>query len=422
MASIIRSINDLPTLRCSIGVRNRKPVLLTQPYIGADKLDSELETPFIAPDGQEFLQHTLSQPNLPVARHIEILHKAALEGVPLWLQLSQDSADAALLPWEEAIFHRTGRRTLRISNFVKPLHTAARPASGCVCIGTHAKGDFSLTDEIAELLTSLAVALNENTYDARVSVFAPPWETEKLRRYLSFADTGGLLIDIVDLSPAGYDPAPQTRSISDSPQVTNPWLRWIQDHHRDTGLDGVHFICPGYTARDQGALALAESPGENDDTRWARFVGQDELMRFYDPLGVSIMGFTAMGSSRWADGIHSPAYQLSWARPGPTYVKPAGPAAYHFGSLLRGIWTPSGIHPELPPQAPAYAYPDMLVPAALVADLVEVDPPFVTPHPEGETWSSSQRISPVGDSSSTGLCTHIRDHPACRGSRPATSG
>jgi hypothetical protein len=82
----------------------------------------------------------------------------------------------------------------------------------------------------------------------------------------------------------------------------------------------VHFVCPGFFRRDQGALALARAPGSNTDTQWSHFVGADELIAFLDLVGAWAVGFTPPYENVWAIGLRLLADRLAWQRPGPLFV------------------------------------------------------------------------------------------------------
>lgn len=412
MASAHRTINDLPTLRCSIGFRERRPVLLTQGFVGADVVTAQIVTPLDLPNGPDvrpyhraearraFMKTIVETDDQPIAGQIAVLDQHAPPGVPLWLQVGQDSAEAALLGWERAILAMTGRGTLRIPNFLKNPFVPSPVQKIAICASEpRAKGEWDLPSEIVKLLRALKAALSHRVSNCEITLFLPEdgpegWHQETgippiypWGEWADLHEDGSFEIRFAEPTYWGLEPIPQTRTISPAAEVTNPWLVWMQNHYRfeESGVDAVHFLCPGYFSGGQGALALAESPQWNFDEHWARFVGQNELLSFYDSVGASIMGFTALGGSSWAEGIYRLAYDLSWARPGAIY---AIDPVFNYESLpvlLRGIYTEFGLEPDPPTTTPAYAYPAMLQGPTGMFELVsDQENRFVAPHPEVE--------------------------------------
>ncbi len=405
MATAHRTISNLPTLRCSVGFRNRRPVLLTQGFVGADSVTeqevSELEIPNqpgVTPPERmkarrKFIERIVNDADHPVARQIAVLHQNALPKFPLWLQISQDSAEAALMRWEGAIHRLTDRGTLRIPNFLKNPFLPGPVKKIAICASEpRAKGNWNLPKEIQKLLQALKSALSIGYSRTEITLFLPrekQFSEGALNSYLETLATlfegHDFTLNLATVADASLEPSPQTRAISRSTDVTNPWLLWIMNHYGPTGVAAVHFICPGYTSNNQGALALAESPTQNIDANWARFVGQDELMSFYDAVGASIIGFTALGSDRWTEGIHRLAYALSWLRPGAVYTIDPLETDKGLPALLRGIHSEFGLDLGAPSTTSAYAYPAMLeAPTGYAEPTSGADTDFFAPHPEVE--------------------------------------
>lgn len=409
MATAHRTINDLPTLRCSIGFRERQPVLLTQGFVGADVVTAQEVTPLDLPNGPDvrlyhrtearrtFMDKIVGAEDQPIAGQIVVLDEHAPPGVPLWLQFGQDSAEAALLGWERAIFAITGRGTLRIPNFLKNPLVPGPVLRIAICASEpRAKGEWGLPSEILKLLRALKAALSHRVSGCEITLFLPKEGPENGHQagiapgylpgeWADLYEADSFDIGFAKLTDGAFDPIPQTKTISRAAEVTNPWLLWMQNHYEETGVDAVHFLCPGYSSGDQGALALAESPDQNIDENWARFVGQNELMSFYDSVEASIMGFTAFGGDSWAEGIDRLAYALSWARPGTIYTVDPLTNDKALPALLRAIYTDFGLEPGASSTTSTYAYPAMLQRPTEMFELAsQQESSFFAPHPEVE--------------------------------------
>ena len=103
-------------------------------------------------------------------------------------------------------------------------------------------------------------------------------------------------------------------------QLASPWLKWMRAELGGEALDLVHFVCPGFFRGDRGALALARSPGHNEDSRWSHFIGTDEVIAFLDLVGAWSVGFSPPYENVWAIGLRLLADRLAWQRPGPLFV------------------------------------------------------------------------------------------------------
>jgi hypothetical protein len=86
------------------------------------------------------------------------------------------------------------------------------------------------------------------------------------------------------------------------------------------GVDAVHFLAHGYLAAEQGALALAESPTENRDDAWARFIGSAELSAFLTRIGAWSVSFSVAPMNFSVLGLRLLTDQLARQRVGPVML------------------------------------------------------------------------------------------------------
>lgn len=364
MAILIRTENDLPTLRCGVRSRSGGETLATRAFLGARALGDEVLTPIDArevwstwPDAITAQINTLGQESDPTR--------------PIWLQVERDSPAAAVLPWERAIFAQTGRVALRIPNFllnpVKP--KALRRIA--ICITEPYEGlNRNALDGLWRLLR--AVCRSTQRIDALAITIFTDASARNIAQH--FAENERKMnpdapsIEIAkapgsDLQPG--DPSQAGLKSLESIQfgrITNPWLRWIMRTYHKGGVDAVHFICPSHQVRDRGALML-RATGDLKGDAGSDMVGTDELSAFYDCLGCSIMGFTPFGRPQWRVGMRTLAYNLSWARPGAILVdeNDEDPQSFSgladaYAALISGVGL-SGVGRIFPT---SYLHPDIL--------------------------------------------------------------
>ena len=156
--------------------------------------------------------------------------------------------------------------------------------------------------------------------------------------------------------PRGGPPGPEP------PRIQNPWLHWMLQALRGRVADSVHFISHGYLAQDRGCVALAESPTQNRDTRWARFVGPRELSMFLMHLGAWSIGFTSPPHNFSIPGLRLLADQLARQRPGPVFVLGAAHTddkMEELGGLYKLMYGESAEHPGRPTSS-LYIHPALV--------------------------------------------------------------
>ena len=126
-----------------------------------------------------------------------------------------------------------------------------------------------------------------------------------------------------------YDPAdapnPSLKRNSESERglcrsLDNPWLIWIRDSLKGHSTDVVHFLCHCYSNREEGALALADSPTRNENQNSARFIFAAEMSEFLNQVGAWSVGFTSPPENYSIFGMRLLQDQLARLRPGPSVL------------------------------------------------------------------------------------------------------
>ena len=91
----------------------------------------------------------------------------------------------------------------------------------------------------------------------------------------------------------------------------------MRDSLKGRSVDVAHFLCHAYLSQDRGALAFAESPLLNKDTRMARFVGAAELKAFLTQIGAWSTVFSSPENNHSEMGLRQLCVTLAEMRPGP---------------------------------------------------------------------------------------------------------
>jgi hypothetical protein len=100
-------------------------------------------------------------------------------------------------------------------------------------------------------------------------------------------------------------------------QLENPWLLWMRDAMGSTSIDVAHFVCHGYLGKEEGLLAVSESPVRNDDDEWSRFIGMRQLCTFLDQIGAWSVAFSSQPGNFSAAALRMLQNQIARFRPGP---------------------------------------------------------------------------------------------------------
>jgi hypothetical protein len=227
---------------------------------------------------------------------------------PLWLRLSGTRGYLPLVPWERLLQPDLGRPVLRLPNL--PLRPAERHTTldMVVCFSSPAaKPVLPVTQLAEEFVLQFPDDLARRT---RFHVFADAGAQPELRRVIDDFK-GNFEICLYDPAQAAdYEPIAGIA-------LESPWLIWMARAMGGRGVDAIHFLCHGYLGKDQGGLALAESPLRNVDADWARFIYARELSLFLNRVGAWAVAFSSPLENRSIRGLRLLQEQLSQLCAGP---------------------------------------------------------------------------------------------------------
>lgn len=243
-----------------------------------------------------------------------ILMESGYQDRPLWLHLAKPLGYLNLVPWEQLLGSELQMPLLRLPDFLaKPPRESLNSLDVILCTSLPVAKDYFMAVEhvyrIAEHITAIGPA------NTTVHVFADHMI------YQEMADSIGTLPKVTVYSPSEEGALPTvtrtTRIEERAGRIENPWLVWMRNALKGRSVDVAHFISHGYLSRDQGALAFAESPMENEDRRIARFVGASELLSFLTQIGAWAAAFSSPEGNYSEMGLRLLADTIAQMRPGP---------------------------------------------------------------------------------------------------------
>jgi hypothetical protein len=276
---------------------------------------------------------------------------------PVWLHLVKPYGVLGAVPWERLLAPMR-RPLLRL-----PDALADRPAELPRTLDVILCASRPVSEQafnIPFVLAGIAERIVESAQgrQVRVNVFA---DLECLRELRDRLSATGLLDRQVILwdphaSPDYRDAwrRQRERSSTGAVSISSPWLLWMLDSMRGRAVDLVHFVCHGFLAENSGALAFAESPVQNDDPQWCRFVGGGELSRLLLHLGAWSVGFTSPAGNYSEMGLRLLADEFAQVRPGPVFHHDCDADA-SFEQIAEAYRLLYGTHPDPVRQMPAIA-------------------------------------------------------------------
>lgn len=286
----------------------------------------------------------------------------------LWLELAQPSGTLSLVPWERLLQPTLSLPVFRIPFFAIP--AVANPGSLDVvfCASSPvAKQPIDIEELLGRIIEQAIRSLPD---DSNLHIFTDvssfPEMSERLRGRAVRQSSHRIFL---------YDPRhsaslfrrhrtieedPEEQAAEKSGTIRNPWLQWILHAMGQRGVDAVHFLAHGYLAAEQGALALAESPMENRDEDWARFIGSAELSAFLTRIGAWSVSFSVAPMNFSVLGLRLLTDQLARQRVGPVMLHDmTNGSAETLGRALRfmvGGGTPDDIRPTGMHEPPVALY------------------------------------------------------------------
>jgi hypothetical protein len=222
---------------------------------------------------------------------IEGLH--LFEG-PLWLHFVKPYGLLGLAPWEKW-FASLPVPVIRLPDVISdPPREAPATLDVLICTSSPvAKEEMSSENYVVRLVRQ--VMQKHPRSKVGFDVFT---DLERFSQTQEMMKAEGLLGSVVRVHPpdqASSYAVPRRNPTIDDPflDLESPWLLWMRNAIKGRSVDMVHFICHGYFNGDRGALAFAQSPTRNEDTRWSRFVGKRELSTFLTQVGAWAAAFSS---------------------------------------------------------------------------------------------------------------------------------
>jgi hypothetical protein len=239
---------------------------------------------------------------------------------PLWLHIESSNDYLIYVPWERLLFPVLKVPILRLPSLSAKPYYPRDPVHIAVCASSPAaKGAIPVEILLEQLANQILRSIRG---DVVIHIFADKDCYLRLRDSLpdQIGNWGTRGVRLYDPDGANYDPSPQVSKVSESVEISNPWLKWMADSLAGTPVDGVHFICHGFLSVGQGAIALAQSPKLNEDHQWSRFVGANQLDTLLNRIGAWSLLFSSPIRNFSILGLRSLQQQISHLRTGPNLL------------------------------------------------------------------------------------------------------
>ncbi|MFV0278989.1 MAG: hypothetical protein ACK5HY_17670 [Parahaliea sp.] len=363
MAEIIRQTHRLPTVRIGFQPSRAGGLVLFDSFDGGEMV-SRQECP--ATD-------IGIQPELNVRAYRDVifhmsealcsaigdsLKAIAPDESPLWLQVGSSSGHLAVVPWERLLHGSLNAPVLRIPNFITDPVLPRGPIRMVLCLSSpRAKTPFDLVGYVHEFVATAEHALPSG---AELHLFTDLGSYDSVS---GLEKSGPFNVRVHNPRDAeafgigGNDRRLEHRTAV----VKSPWLHWMIEALGGASVAAVHFVCPGYFSRDQGALALARSPTDNYDSDWSHFVGAEELIAFLNQVGAWYTGFSPPHDNVWAIGLRLLADRIVWQRPGALLLHDtAGGGLDELLEAFRFLFTGGDAMPPRSPYIVMYCHPARL--------------------------------------------------------------
>lgn len=237
---------------------------------------------------------------------------------PLWLHLSKPLGYLGLVPWEQLLQPELKIPILRLPDFLaEPPRESFSTLNVIMCSSLPAaKESFMAVEHLGRMVERILQVESRRTM---IHLFTDKQIVSDVRNCIQQKALPAEQVHIYD--PNGADAYPSadasTRILEQPGRISNPWLLWMRDSLQGRSVDVVHFLAHGFLSRNQGALALAESPLENEDRRTARFVGPSELLTFLTQVGAWSVAFSSPKQNYSEMGLRLLADTIAQIRPGP---------------------------------------------------------------------------------------------------------
>lgn len=241
----------------------------------------------------------------------QILDLLMPQGAAIWLDLPSPRGYLYLVPWER-LLEQLARPIFRLPNhFLRP-QTASDSLEVALCGSAPlAKSAFDTVWEL-ERLAALWAGLPQ----VRVHIFTDSnsYEPERM------TSVGPAVVVHDPVEASEYAAPRRTSRVTESTEISNPWMLWIRDSLRNEALDVLHFVTHGYISGDRGAIALASTPMSNIDPSLSRFVGSAEMSSLLIQSGAWCLMLTGPPGNYSSPGLRELADSIAAVHPGVALV------------------------------------------------------------------------------------------------------
>ncbi len=240
-------------------------------------------------------------------------------GVPLWLSFPLPCGYLPAVPWERLL-----RARMKLPPILRLSYQPVQP------ITPRDSRDIALCFSFARAKDSFMIRPPQEILAYFFDDFPPniaAYTTFHLftdsslfhdARALRDRYRGIYKIELYDPAEAErFSMADPTSAESDSDPLDSQWMRWIRGALGTRSVDIVHLVCHGYLGREDGFVALSESPVAEMDTGFARFVGARQICALLDQVGAWSVAFSSPPGNYSKIGLRLLQDQVSRNRPGP---------------------------------------------------------------------------------------------------------
>ena len=238
--------------------------------------------------------------------------------LPLWLSFPAPSGYLPGLPWERMLRPALpGPSILRLSyQTIQPI-TPRSSRDILLCFSFARAKETYLTVPAGQIFQSFFSSIPPNI--AAYSTFHVFTDSELYPQAAALRNQyqGTYKIELYDPQSSAREAVPESTDSSVDDPVDNPWLVWMRDALGTRSVDVAHFVSHGFLGRQDGFLALSESPLANDYGSAARFVGGRQVCAFLDQVGAWSAAFSSPPGNYSILGLRMLQDQIARARPGP---------------------------------------------------------------------------------------------------------
>jgi len=287
-------------------------------------------------------------------------------GVPLWLSFPLPCGYLPAVPWERLLRARmSDPPILRLSyNPVQPI-TPRDSRDIAVCFSFARAKDSFLIRTPQEILAYFFDDFPENI--ARYTTFHLFTDSSLYDAATKLRDQyrGIYKIELYDPGQAeGLSKADPNAPDSDTDPLDSQWMRWVRGALGTRSVDIVHFVCHGYLGREDGFIALSESPVADEDSGFARFAGARQVCALLDQVGAWSVAFSSPPGNYSTIGMRLLQDQVSRNRPGPVlyHDMPNDPSKEGLHEAYQFAYAIEEAYPPHSPEVSVSCHPDWAMP------------------------------------------------------------